>query len=199
MAMVRFLVVFFLFRLPWTLQQNVKSCWFDGWINASVIKAKDEGAKMRGGKKNTPAPTFRHFLWLRVPLKPCSIWGIAVATSIYGDGRTSTVKLGGHVDPWASALASVPQYSATQPDQKQRRLLHSSHGRETLCPFHSSAHGPWRSDKTTCWRVALNSMCHGLECFSFCACHCSGRPVATLDWFFEQRGKKSWDSPTCNL
>lgn len=73
-----------------------------------------------------------------------------MATSIYGDERTSTVKLGRHVDPQASALASAPQYSATQPDQKQRRLLHSSHSREPLCPFHSSAHGPQRSDKTTC-------------------------------------------------
>lgn len=103
----------------------------------------------------------------------------------YSDELTSTVKLGGHVDPQASALATAPQYSATQPDQKQHRLLHSSHSREPLCPFHSSDHGPQRSDKTTCWRVAPNSMCHGLECFSFCACHCGRWPVATLDWFFE--------------
>lgn len=132
--------------------------------------------------KNTLAATSRHILWLCVPLKGCPAWISAVATSIHGDEFTSTVKLGRHVDPQDSTLALAPQHSATQPDQKQQRLLHSSHSRELLCPFHSSAHGPQRSDKTTCWRVAPNSMCHGLECFSFCACHCSGWPVATLDW-----------------
>lgn len=105
---------------------------------------------------------------------------------MYGGRRTSTVKLGGRADPRASAPAASPQYSATQPDQKQHRRLRSSHSRKPLCPFHSGAHGPERSDKTTCWRVAPNSMCHGLECFSFCACHRGGWPVATLDWFSEQ-------------
>lgn len=109
--------------------------------------------------------TFRHILWLGVSLKWRTVWSAAVATSIYGEERTSAVKLGRHVDPRASALAFAPQYSATQPDQKQHRLLHSSHSREALCPFHSSAHGPQCSDKTTCWRVAPNSMCHALECF----------------------------------
>lgn len=109
-----------------------------------------------------------------------------MATSMYGGRRTSTVKLGGRADPRASAPAASPQYSATQPDQKQHRRLRSSHSRKPLCPFHSGAHGPERSDKTTCWRVAPNSMCHGLECFSFCACHRGGWPVATLDWFSEQ-------------
>lgn len=144
-----------------------------------------------------------------MPLKLFSLWSIAVATSIYRDKRTSTVKLGGHADRWSSALAATPQYSATQPDQKQHRRLHSSHSREPLCPFHSSAHGPQHSDKTTCWRVAPNSMCHGLECFSFCACHCGGWPVATLYWFPERteillqcggkekwKKKNHWDSPT---
>lgn len=144
------------------------------------------GAKRREKKSYiSTAPAFRHILWPRVPLKWRSIWSIAVATSIYCDKRTSTVKLGGHVDPRVSALALAPQYSATHPDQEQHRLLHSSHSGEPLCPFHSSAHGPQRSDQTTCWRVAPNSMCHGLECFSFCACQCSGWPVATLDWFSE--------------
>lgn len=146
------------------------------------------GSKTRERKKNplTPVPTFRHIQWLQMSLKLCSIWSIAVATSIYRDERTSTVKLGGHADPRSSALAATPQYSATQPDQKQHRRLHSSHRRKPLCPFHSSAHGPQRSDKTTCWRVAPNSVCHGLECFSFCTCHCGGWPVATLDWFPER-------------
>lgn len=142
--------------------------------------------KDRRKNNNTPAPTFRHNLWLRLPLKWPSIWRIPVATSLYGDKCTSTVNLGGHVDPRVSALVAVPQYSATQPDQRQHRLLHSSHRREPLCPFHSSAHGPQRSDKTACWCVAPNSMCHGQQCFSFCACHCRGWPVATLDWFSEQ-------------
>lgn len=63
------------------------------------------------------------------------------------------------------ALAAAPRYSANQADQRQRRHLHSSHSRKPVCPFHSSAHGPRRSDKATCWRVAPDSMRHGLECF----------------------------------
>lgn len=159
------------------------------WLNKCLgDNKKAKGPKReRERKKKTliPVPTFRHILWLRVPLKWRPIWSIAGATSIYGDERTSTVKLSRHVDPRASTLALAPQYSATQPDQRQRCLLHSSHSREPLFPFHSSAHGQ-HCDKTTCWRLAPNSMCHGLECFSFCACHCSGWPVATVDWFSEQ-------------
>lgn len=143
--------------------------------NALFITEKKCYVGQNKARKNpTPLLTFRHILWVWVPLKWCPIWGIALVTSIYGGELTSTVKLGGHVDLRISTLAPVPQYSATQLDQKQHSLLHSSHSREHLWPFHSSAHGPQSSDKTTCWRVAPNSMCHGLECFSFCACHCSG-------------------------
>lgn len=60
---------------------------------------------------------------------------------------------------------AAPRYSANQGDQRQRCHLHSSHSRKPVCPFHSSAHGPRRSDKATCWCVAPNSACHGLEYF----------------------------------
>lgn len=148
-------------------------------------KEQKTGTKTR--KINTLAlmPTFRHIHWLQMPLKLCATWNTAVATSIYGDKRSSTVKLGRHADPRSSALAVASQYSATQPDLKQHRRLHSSHSRKPFYSFHSSAHGPQCSDKTTCWRMAPNSMCHGLECFSFCACHRGGYPAATLNWFPE--------------
>lgn len=162
-------------------------CCFDGWMNSCTIPMLD--MNQNEGEKNdtlTPVGTSRHILWLGLSLRRRPSWGTAAATSIYGDKCTSTVKLARHGGPQASALALAPQYSATQPDQKQHRLFHSSHSREPLCPFHSSAHGPQRSDKTTCWRVAPNSMCHGLECFSFCACHYSGWLVATLDRLFDR-------------
>lgn len=48
----------------------------------------------------------------------------------------------------------APQHSATQPEQKQHHRLYSSHGRKPLSPFHSSAHGAQRSNRTTCWCAA---------------------------------------------
>lgn len=152
--------VFHLWTIPVRHNKGICQPMLLWWLNKRHNdKNKQQLPRADSQQTHTHVPVliFCHVHWLEIPLR-----------------RWSLELWGGRQRPWWQAYLggkirrpcdAAPRYSANQADQRQRRHLHSSHSRKPVCPFHSRAHGPRRSDKATCWCVAPSSACHGLECF----------------------------------
>ena len=154
----------------------------------------------------TPVATFRQILWPGVPLMTF------LSERCIGHQH---LRRGAHFNCnieqacWPTSFrlgrgASVFNHPTRSEATPSPPLI--SQQRAPLPPFPSS---PQCSDKTTCWRVAPKSTCHGRECFPFCACHCSGRPGCytwSVPWVDRDtstvlskrkwKKKNRWDSPT---